>query len=290
MLSLTHYMRSALICISVLLSGTTLARDNSPPYVTATFSGQLGNQMFQVAAAYALALDNGARPLFPELATKKLYNIPINREFVFWRLDTTKPKTKVAYTFVEHSLRYAPITFRPNMCIQGFFQTEKYFKHRKAEILALFAPKEAVVDYLQSKYADILDHPNTVSIHLRTYFANDPSHIFYEFNGGEYLEKAVALFPEDALFVVFSDDIEWCQAHLSHLAANILFVHDEPHNDLYLMSMCKHNIISNSTFSWWGAYLNLNPEKVVVAPRKWFKPNKALDSSDFIPPEWVVID
>jgi hypothetical protein len=94
---------------------------------------------------------------------------------------------------------------------------------------------------------------------------------FHAFPGIAYYERAVSLFPEDSLFIICSDDIKWCKNHLSHLSKNLIFIEGNIHtHDFYLMSLCKHNIISNSTFSWWAAYLNPNPDKITVTPDHWF--------------------
>jgi hypothetical protein len=91
-------------------------------------------------------------------------------------------------------------------------------------------------------------------------------------------------------FYIFSNDIEWCRANLQ--LKNVMFIDwnsdKESYKDMLLMSHCKHNIIANSSFSWWGAYLNMNPNKRVVAPSKWFK-NSDINDQDVIPNEWIKI-
>ncbi len=253
-------------------------------------NGQLGNQCFQIATTLSHAWDHGAIPVFPDLKSSQRFDIPINYEKVFWRLDDTTPGSPVKYFYLEPHYHYSPIPYYPNMKIRGFFQSEKYFRKYKEKICTLFAPSEEILSYLSTKYSAILTHPNTVSLHIRVYFRReDPSHI-HSFNGPEYLKKAVSHFPKDALFVVFSNDMGWCKEHLKNLAKEMVFVEGEAHyHDFYLMSLCKHNIISNSSFSWWAAYLNKNPNKVVVAPQKWLNEGSGLDYKDVIPEEWVTI-
>ena len=85
--------------------------------------------------------------------------------------------------------------------------------------------------------------------------------------------KAIKQMPKDSLFLIFSDDIAWCKANFPDLPEKFVFIEgNADHEDLLLMSHCKNNIICNSTFSWWAAWLNSNPEKKVIAPSKWFGP------------------
>jgi hypothetical protein len=87
-------------------------------------------------------------------------------------------------------------------------------------------------------------------------------------------------------FLVFSDDINWCEENLK--LENSIYINDEKdYNELYLMSLCDNNIIANSSFSWWGAWLNKNDDKLVVGPTKWFGPAINHKTSDILPDEWI---
>jgi hypothetical protein len=255
-------------------------------YVTAELVGQLGNQLFIIAATVSHALEHGATPIFPDLVEKKEYNIPLNYQKLFRTLPVQLPKSP-RFVYKEPYFAYQPLPYRPCMKLCGYFQSEKYFINHKREILELFAPPTEIVSYLTTHYGDILAHPNTVSIHVRFYH-EDPHGLAHPFCDYEYFEKAMALFPQDALFIVFSNEMEKCKALLSHTHRSMRFIEGEDHfSDLYLMSFCKHNIIANSSFSWWGAYLNRNSEKRVVAPKNWFNPTYLSDKDDLIPADWV---
>ena len=93
---------------------------------------------------------------------------------------------------------------------------------------------------------------------------------------------------ENPKFKIFSDDLDWCKTNLK-TEQQLEFVDwcDSQQEELMLMSKCAHNIIANSSFSWWGAWLNINPKKIVVAPKKWFKVSK--DTSDLLPDDWLRI-
>ncbi|MBS4168468.1 alpha-1,2-fucosyltransferase [Parachlamydia sp. AcF125] len=260
------------------------------PYVVPVMTGQLGNQLFQIAAATSLALEHHAKVTVPDLKKLTTLGIPENRRFVLWRLETVEPKVPL-HSFTEASFAYAPIPYQPNMQLKGFFQSEKYFEKHKEEIIQLFAPLESIETDLKNRYPDVVYHPCSVAIHIRTYADSDPQHRYYYLNGRSYVEKALSFFPESAYCLVFSDNMEWCKKELAEIRPNLHFIEGESYiHDFYLMSFCKHNIISNSTFSWWAAYLNSNPYKIVIAPKKWFTPKVGHDTRDLIPDNWFTCD
>lgn len=280
------YSKMVLLMISLGLFCTL----NASPFVSARLIGQLGNQFFQIAAATSLAIDNDATTVFPDLVNSQEFNIPLNYSKVFYHLNVATAEP-LCYHYTEPQFPYTPISYHPNMCIQGWFQCEKYFSRHKREILELFAPSKEISDYLTSKYANLLNHPCTVAVHFRSYLQEDPLQKVHPTQTKEYYEKAVAYYPEDSLFIVCSNDIPLCKIILSDIQRKFVFIEGEPHyHDIYLMSLCKHNIISNSSFSWWSAYLNQNPNKIVTSPKKWFTPVCGMDYKDIIPEEWIAID
>ncbi len=259
-------------------------------FVVGELEGQLGNQFFIIAAAVSLSLDHHATPVFPDLEGKTLYNIPLNREKVFANLYTKLPSSPIQFVYKEPCYHYTPISYQPNMKICGYFQSEKYFYHHKQEILQLFAPSEEIMRHLTTHYADILSHPASVSIHVRFYH-EDPEQKCHLAPRRSYFEKAVSLFPENTLFVVFSNQMEKCRELLQGIKKNFVFIeNDLYHHDFYLMSLCKDNIICNSTFSWWAAYLNPNPGKRVVAPKAWYNPHYGLNTKDLLPLTWICLE
>jgi len=258
-------------------------------FIVGQIRSRLGNQMFVIAATLSLAIDNDATAYFPELRTKTINDVPMNREKVLWRLnasDTPHEITKI----VRASKKFKPIPYENGISIRGQIWTEKYFKHNKSKILPLFAPSQEILTDLQTRFQDILSHPKSVGIHIRTLAGEDRAQTRRPLHAEDYLQKACPLFDEDSLFVVFSDDIEWCKDNFAHLPYNLLFMENEPYyNDFYLMSMCKHNIVSNSTFSWWAAYINTNQNKRIVAPELFYYPQTGIYQKDIWPPEWTLI-
>jgi len=173
------------------------------------------------------------------------------------------------------------------MEVSGYFQSEKFFAHHKDEILKLFQPHEILLNYIE-KHFPWLEKENTVSVHLRFYTPSDGLHLLPNLPATWY-EKAMLSFPDDHLFVVFSNNIPRAKQTLAHIPRRMVFMEGQPHFiDLFAMSMCKHNIIANSSFSWWGAYMNQNPSKIVIGPKRWFTKQSGLDSSDILPSDWIV--
>lgn len=265
----------------------------SDEYVSCKLSGQLGNQLFQVAAAMSLALDNNAVATFPDLNNKECFNIPANKTYIFSGLNTFQPDNKFD-EYKEDCFEYTPIPYKANLLLNGYFQSEKYFKHNKDKIVEMFQPSNELLDLMMQKYGDILNHSKTVAIHVRMY--HDTTRDYHPFVGWKYFQKAISLFDKDSLFVVFSDNISLCKRKLPKLleTRKVVFIENNFHiYDFYLMSFCKHQIISNSTFSWWGAYLNKNPLKQVVSPspKNWFGVKyRHLSTKDIIPCEWTIIE
>ena len=197
---------------------------------------------------------------------------------------------EVEYYYLEPHFAYSTIPYHDNMEIRGWFQSEKYFIDHKEQIIDLFSPSPEILNYLRSKYAHIVNHPMSVAIHYRSYAKEDPHEQVYAHLSPKYYKAAMDQFPEDALFVIFSQDMAWCKEHLAPLKKNILFIEQESYyHDFYLMTLCKNNIICNSTFSWWAAYLNKNPNKKVFAPLHWFSPSYHHDTRDLIPDSWTLI-
>lgn len=276
---------SFFLCVSCIFLSVFSWAD---PFVEGILIGQLGNQLFIIAAAHSLALDHGAISVFPNLDLSSEFNIPVNRKSLFGHLNAERP-SDIDYCYVEPHYPFEPIPYQPNMQISGFFQSEKYFAHHKIEIVDLFAPPEKIVDELKERYGDILEHPCTVAVHMRYYF-EDPEQKFHITYGRQYFKKAMQQFPPNALFCVFSNHMNWSKEILAGISRNIRFIEGEHfHTDFYLMSMCKHNIICNSSFSWWAAYLNKNIHKKVIAPMPWFHPNSGQDTRDLIPNDWIIL-
>ena len=183
-----------------------------------------------------------------------------------------------------------PITY-----FSGYWQTEKYFLPIEDKIrLAFKFDLKKVNDRTNSLLLEMKPQ-NAVSIHIRR------GDYEYDLNakevlGGicdmEFYKKSIHYICEknkDPFFYIFSDDCEWVMEHFSFLLNSSIVDWNKKADswqDMMLMSQCKHNIIANSSFSWWGAWLNSNPQKIVIAPSKWFN---NFDALDIVPESWIRI-
>jgi len=269
--------------------------------VTCRLMGGLGNTLFQVANTISLAADNNSNAIFTchmykgNIQTHKKYDGTIiskrdeptfYADSIFRKLQWTDDISFIEHIYTESAFTYSQIPYKPNTQLHGHFQSEKYFNHNRELILDTFDIPTHVNILIQKKYENILQG-NTVSIHIRR---GDYVHISdrHPVQSIDYYKKASEHFTDkEYTFLVFSDDIEWCKENLS---SDFVFVDgNTDYVDLYLMSLCDHNIIANSSFSWWGAWLNKNNNKKIVAPSNWFGPSKGIDTKDLIPTYWEVI-
>ncbi len=257
------------------------------------FSGRLGNQFFEVAAALSLAMDHQVEAYFPDFKHKKGDNIPLYAETVFFRLNQNHPPDKAKYTYRDNDdFTLNPIPYQPKIKLLGYYQSEYYFAHNWAKIRPYFEASEKIKKYLRGKYAHLIDHPKTVAMHVRDYVKESAENVKYYWTLDiHYLNQAMSYFDADSLFVVFSDNIEKAKALLQHSGKNIVYIENErDYHDFFLMSFMKHQIISNSTFSWWAAYLNDNPFKIVIAPKNWFTPTFHVKSDNIVPKSWIQLE
>ena len=253
--------------------------------ITSKLYGGLGNMLFQVAAGYSLAKKNNLDYfLYPEHSATLHVHPKSYLNSIFAKLQTINSVD--GYEIVkERSFEYNPlhIGVDGNCIVDGHFQSYKYFEEHLYDIKKLFAPTQEVVDRLTAKY----NPSKSVSLHVRRgdYVRLSEYHhnldISYYINALDYFK--------DYKVLVFSDDIEWCK--LNFKGDKFTFVDNNSElDDFYLMSLCEHNIISNSTFSWWAALLNSNPSKQVVCPDKWFGvKNQNLSTLDLIPQDWICL-
>lgn len=185
------------------------------------------------------------------------------------------------------------LKIKDNAYLDGYWQCEKYFLDIKDIIYKDFSLKNP----LPEKVKDIekqISETNSISIHIRRgdYITNKNAQQHHGSCGLEYYKQAVEIIEEETEFphfFVFSDDIEWCKENVK--ADKISYVSDgnmKDYEEMYLMAKCKHNIIANSSFSWWGAWLNQNPDKIVIAPKKWLN-NPKINTDDIVPKTWLKI-
>lgn len=154
--------------------------------------------------------------------------------------------------------------------LDGYFQRTEYLDRNR--VLSLFAMPLNKLDQYKKRFGEWLDKKDITAIHVRRGDYMRLSHC-HPFVGGKYFKDCLALIPEIENFMVFSDDIKWCKKFFPKAFPERKFCFVEGTSmidDLHLQSLCRNNIISNSSFSWWAAYLNRNPDKKIFAPSNWF--------------------
>jgi hypothetical protein len=275
-------------------------------FVKIDFAGGLGNQLFQYATARALKGEKDLL-LFDADNYKNDY---LNRKFALegFKVKGTvvsgryvkklfTPKTRLnqfvdalgLFNLIqEDTYRLQPnIQDRVSMftTIRGFWQSDKYFTRVRAELLRELVPK------LVPERPPYLVQKNTVAVHVRrTDYLNDHRYGFigemYYRNAIEHMKRSL----QNPLFIFFSDDLEWCKRHFGEQDCLFADSNDwlDDHLQLYLIAQCCHQIIANSSFSWWGAWLNQNDKKIVIRPAKPFQDESFLYESHY-PPEWIAI-
>ena len=173
----------------------------------------------------------------------------------------------------------------------GFWQTERYFAHIQNEIRSIYSFNHLNLSEKSQSLLSLLKTNESVSVHVRRGdFLNVENEVSHNVCTKDYYDKAIARMnslSEKPLFVVFSDDIDWVKQNLS-FPDNTVYVDwnsgMDSWQDMYLMSQCKNNIIANSSFSWWGAWLNVNSNKRVIAPHRFFNDKEA---PDVFPEGWI---
>lgn len=262
--------------------------------ITCTLQGGLANVMFQIAAMKSFAKDHNTEVSFPNFSSQldminkdTHHNPKVNYAFEYatifknlnLRQDAIPTSRSIGIPFM-----YTQIPFEKNANYTGFFQCEKFFAHNREMILEMYEPSDSIKNYLK-KY-DHLFTGTTCGIHVRRGDYLKLQHV-HSVQGIEYFNKGIeAIGPVDK-YVVVSDDIEWCKANFT--GEKFVFIENErDYVDLFLMSMCDHQIISNSSFSWWAAWLNKNPNKKVVGPLRWFN-EQSIASQDILPESWIKI-
>jgi hypothetical protein len=294
--------------------------------VIVKLQGGLGNQMFQFAIASILALENKSKlkvdNLFFENKEKSIgftprqfelsvfdnsYHVATLKEIKSFTILSKFNQLRQNYglnypkVFIEPFLGYndSVLQLKSPVYLDGYFQSYRYFEGYEGFIKDKFSFSKAILDSKNRQLCVLLNNTETVAVHIRRGdYVNDK--LTQQFHGNcskEYYLEAIDRMEQKSkglTYVFFSDDIEWVKENFSDLLVNKVFVEEnkgiDSWKDMLLMSSCSHNIIANSSFSWWGAWLNSFSKKVVIAPRKWFLNLEANENiNDLIPESWLRI-
>jgi hypothetical protein len=279
--------------------------------IISKITGGLGNQMFQYSIAKAVALKNNDHFkldlfFYPTQDLRKyelsLFNIEENiisneelqnivgshsifsKIYKIFGLNKTYFIEKEIVAFDSNVFNNAK-----NKYLIGYWQNEKYFKDIRSEILNCFKSKDKI-SFEANYYLKRIKNSNSVALHVRRgdYIQDRHTNSVHGVCNLDYYNRAISYINSkvsNPVYFIFSDDMPWCKENIHHLG-DIIFVDNTSNSidDLELMKSCKHNIIANSTFSWWGGWLNNYKSKIVIAPKIWF-----LKSPDKNPAcrEWI---
>lgn len=295
--------------------------------IVTKLQGGVGNQMFQYAAGRALSERIGAE-LVLDLSwyegrkavgdTSRPYGLdvfsilgreataqeeqgvhyieepsPLKRRLKYL-LHPEAPKLQALWE-AGHQYNQAFEKASDNTWLVGFWQTEKYFTSIADVIRQEFTikPRPSAEN---ERLLEQIKATNAVSLHVRRgdYVKNAAANKFHGLVGIPYYNagiKHIARTTKDLTVFVFSDEPEWCRDNLKFEFPTVFVGHNagpKAYEDLRLMSSCRHHIIANSSFSWWGAWLNPGADKIVVGPRQWFL-DDSKDTSDVLPKDWIAL-
>jgi hypothetical protein len=288
--------------------------------IVTQLNGGLGNQLFQYAIARMLARNNGTHVVLDvslyqsyKLRNYSLQYFLFNKKIakkhhlkLFGKISIANKTERIYYkllrkiytplTIAETSLAYNTTitkTKNTNIYLEGYWQSEKYFadiRHQLLTDLTITVPLQG----LNLTTATLIQKTNAVALHIRRgdYVTNAHTLSVHGVCSLAYYERAIQHIinnVQNPKLFIFSDDMQWVKQNLkTTLPIHYIDNNDAStdYEDLRLMSLCKHNIIANSSFSWWGAWLNTNKNKIVIAPNNWFTSSE-LNSADIIPTTWI---
>jgi hypothetical protein len=269
--------------------------------ITAHLMGGMGNLLFIVAASFALSKKYKTKLRFycnSDLwRDSKRQNIKKYKMFETFDIDCVNNR-KSGITYREPHFFYDSVTLdrRIHNCIYGYFQSYKYFNTYKSEFInMLHNPYKQAIEETLKKYSHSHSNNSTVSIHVRRtdYLALSDVHLNLDMS---YYEEAMSHFSaENSTFVIFSDDVEFIRREPVFQKCNHkhIVTSEDDEYCFWLMAACEHNIIANSSFSWWASYINSNPNKIIISPNRWFgQKGPVYKIRDIIPetPNYKLID
>lgn len=250
--------------------------------------GGIGNMCFQIATAEWIGFKYNIDVCYPNIESQ-LNHLKNNYAWtthadqyphIFADIDLFKNKDFTPIGYKKIGFRYDELTPHNGVVYDGYFQSYKNFDNRIIQYMLrpMNGIRYAVDDVLKPYY----NIDKTCSIHVRrgNYLQLQDHHVVQPL---DYYLKAMDVIKADR-YLIFSDDLEWCKQNF--IGSQFVFIKDIDYIEMFAMSRCTHNIIANSSFSYWGAMLNPNPDKIVCYPANWF-PNNNPDSSDICPPEWI---
>lgn len=267
--------------------------------------GGLGNQLFQYAVGRCLSEQKNT-PFFLDVSKFEKYKLRgynlgefnicesfvdqnVSKKYSFFesnKLNNLYNKLMFNKGYIrEKTFEFDEELFNvkyDNIYLEGYWQNEKYFSSIKNILRYEFTLKNQLSDNAKGIENLICKTSNSISVHIRKtdFLKKENKKIFADLTASYYTNAILKIKEhfESAHFFVFSDDFLWVKNNIRFDFPTTYVDSNNPaHEDLYLMSLCNHNIIANSTFSWWGAWLNDNKEKMVIAPKNWFSNGRSVE-------------
>jgi hypothetical protein len=252
--------------------------------------GGLGNQMFQISKALSEGFENGIDvkfkkesfiPMEGNQPSKYENNIFRNIKFEDYEEDTLQiSEPNWSYNDLN-VFYYQPVKY------YGYFQSSKNFKSHTEKIKETFLPTKEFIDKIKNLHPKIFDK-DSVSIHVRRGDYIDISETLPVVDK-TYIDECLNQIGRYSHIFIFSNDKEWCKENLNYKNSTVV-EGLEDYEELWSISLCNHNIMSNSSFSWWGSYLNKNNHKKVFVPSVWFGPMGEKNFTDIYESEWKKIN
>jgi hypothetical protein len=252
--------------------------------VSCNLKGGLGNQLFQISTTCALALENNDIAMFDfDRCSTPMQGFKSSKykNSIFKNVNTSSD-IKCDNHYIEPYHQYSKIPYVKNIMLNGYFQSELYFKNKKEQIINQYDFSHRTNDI--ENFIAKIPRP-IVSVHIRRGDYLTYTHVFNIIDNQYYID-AMNQF-KDCSYLFISDDYEFVKSNYNKDINFFYSTFDDELSDLILMTKCDHNIIANSTFSWWGAYLNNNKNKKVISPKSWFNQNFQFNCKDLIPEEWI---
>ena len=265
--------------------------------VIANLMGGFGNNLFQIANILNVSKNLGVSCKTNGIPNRGVAGNFNGNDFEFDKIfnpivgfvdNNATCKNYYRHSDLGSDFSYKKVPLLDDTIYDGYFQSEKYFNDIKIKDFFVF--KNSILTKVLEKYNLSKDKKYT-TIHCR--FGgdrnNDQTQYYHKNVSKEYYLKSIGLIPESDLKFVISDNIKLCKETLGNDIDNLIYLDESMENSFVLMSLSNYNIIGNSTFSWWASYLNLNPNKVTVAPKtEWFGPGyKNFILDDLFPKEWI---
>lgn len=286
------------------------AQTEDPVSITHT---RIGNILFQVATCLALAWEHNIYPTFPNINNKFSNEYDEYKRTLFRNLnyDSLSDDNNIYEELFQYRGIYQfdkiPINIQKNTIIKGFFQSHKYFDSFREKLLRIFSIDDVTLHYIKTKYPILMDNKIIkICIHARR--GDYINHgISLSIN---YYKKALQILNDNLnnnsliKYFIFTDDINWAKGEPLFNNDNFVIVdYEKDYIHLWMMTLCDHYIMANSTFSWWGCYLSHNDNNIAIYPNSWFnvmrksgretkeefKNKNKLRQRDFLLDKWIGI-